>query len=112
IILLPQHLQKPFKDFIVDLSSVAQRHFECHVRGTQKPPKIFSSANATQTTISNLPKQKNRIENQLKPNKTRASAVMTPSMKHHTKLQVKTAITYAHYANETENTACKQTRRQ
>ncbi|POS83539.1 hypothetical protein EPUL_005161 [Erysiphe pulchra] len=95
IILLPQHLQKPFKDFVVDLSSVAQINIECHVRGTQKPPKIFSSANATQTTISNLSKQKNVIENQLKPNKTYASAVMTPSMKQHTKPQVKTEITYA-----------------
>ncbi|POS82641.1 hypothetical protein EPUL_005008 [Erysiphe pulchra] len=55
IILLPHYFQKPFKDFIVDLSSVAQRHFECHVR---------------------------------------ASVVMNPSMKQHTKPQEKTAITY------------------
>lgn len=108
--LLPQHLQKPFKDFIVDLSSVAQRPFECHVRGTQKPPKPFSSANATLTTISNILKQKNVIENQSKPNKTYASAVKTPSMKQHTKPQPTTAITNAQ--QKTENATGKQTRRQ
>ena len=42
-IVLPQHLQTNFHEFISDLTAVARRHFECHVRGTPRPPKPYST---------------------------------------------------------------------
>lgn len=50
--LLPPHLQKYFIYFITDLGSVAQKHFESHVRGSQKPPKPYSSSNYISTATS------------------------------------------------------------
>ncbi|KAI1004485.1 hypothetical protein K3495_g3727 [Podosphaera aphanis] len=47
---LPQHLQKPFRNFIADLSSVARRHFECHVRGSHRPPIPYSAISTVQAS--------------------------------------------------------------
>lgn len=39
--LLSQNLQKSFKELITYLSSVAQRQFESHVKGSQNPPNLL-----------------------------------------------------------------------
>lgn len=44
---LPQHLTKKFRDFVADLNSVARRHFECHVRGSPRPPEPYSATQST-----------------------------------------------------------------
>lgn len=46
--LLPQHLQNAFQSFIADLSTVARRHYECHVRGFQRPPKPYTILKSAQ----------------------------------------------------------------
>lgn len=38
---LPQHLYKPFREFVADLTSVARRHFDSHVRGSARPPHPY-----------------------------------------------------------------------
>ncbi|KAI0995494.1 hypothetical protein K3495_g12688 [Podosphaera aphanis] len=40
---LPRHLQKPFREFVADLTSMARRHFDSHVRGTTRPPHPYST---------------------------------------------------------------------
>ncbi|KHJ34080.1 hypothetical protein EV44_g3918 [Erysiphe necator] len=37
------HLHKPLNDFIVDLNAVARRHFDCHINGTERPPKPYTA---------------------------------------------------------------------
>ncbi|KAI0997822.1 hypothetical protein K3495_g10367 [Podosphaera aphanis] len=51
---LPQHLQKPFRNFVADLNMVARRHFECHIRGSPRPPLPYSSA-ATESKSASIP---------------------------------------------------------
>lgn len=47
---LPLHLKKKFREFVTDLNLVARRHFECHVRGSPRPPNPYLAAQAIQTT--------------------------------------------------------------
>ncbi|KHJ32501.1 hypothetical protein EV44_g4150 [Erysiphe necator] len=58
---LPQHLQRPFREFIKDLNSVAHKHFECHVRGHNRPPLPYSTSTKTEqsanTGLKPQPKQ-------------------------------------------------------
>ncbi|KAI1005042.1 hypothetical protein K3495_g3175 [Podosphaera aphanis] len=48
---LPQHLNKPFREFVADLNAVTRRHFESHVRGSPRPPKPYSSTQAASTLV-------------------------------------------------------------
>ena len=58
---IPNHLQKPFRDFVTDLSCIARRHFECHIRGSPRPPAPYSSVpnshpkNVAQATLAATP---------------------------------------------------------
>lgn len=51
---LPHHLIKVFREFIADLSMVAHRHFDRHVKGSPRPPPPYfcvfkqSTSNATE----------------------------------------------------------------
>ncbi|KAI0998427.1 hypothetical protein K3495_g9765 [Podosphaera aphanis] len=46
---LPQHLKKPFYNFVADFNSVARRHFDCHVRGSPRPPIPYSTGGLPQS---------------------------------------------------------------
>lgn len=46
---LPQHLKITFYNFVADLNPVARRHFDCHVRGSPRPPIPYSSSGLPQT---------------------------------------------------------------
>lgn len=40
---LPQHLNRPFREFIKDLKTVACRHFESYIRGLDRQPSPYYS---------------------------------------------------------------------
>ncbi|KAI0991974.1 hypothetical protein K3495_g16212, partial [Podosphaera aphanis] len=48
---LPQHLNRSFREFVADLNAVARRHFECHVRGSPRPPKPYTTVQNTNQMI-------------------------------------------------------------
>ncbi|KAI1003876.1 hypothetical protein K3495_g4337 [Podosphaera aphanis] len=51
---LPQHLRKPLRDFVVDLTSVAPRHYDSHVRGTIRPLHPYSTPQPGSTLPANI----------------------------------------------------------
>lgn len=79
-IVLPQHLQKTFREFITDLTAVARRHFESHVRGTNRPSKPYT----TENSFPNDPKTRNTAHHDVstKTQTTYSSAVKMPNQKY------------------------------
>jgi hypothetical protein len=49
---LPPHLRKTFSQLCHDLATVAQRHFESHIRGSPRPPLPYASARDLATPYS------------------------------------------------------------
>lgn len=60
-IVLPQHLQRNFREFITDLNAVARQHFESHVRGTSRP-FISHSVTSTINPSATTPQSKNKTQ--------------------------------------------------
>ncbi|KAI0996690.1 hypothetical protein K3495_g11495 [Podosphaera aphanis] len=78
---LPQHLKKRFRDFVADLNSVARRHFECHVRGSPRPPKPYTETQSIPIS-QQVPETNFMQASTTKPStkKLFAAVVATPSL--------------------------------
>ena len=90
--IFPQHLHKPYRDFIANLSVVARRHFECHIKGSQRPPIPYSTTKIFQTEIENPVKHKNVNDSQHKLVKSYVSIASTTSVKQHSQATKKSII--------------------
>ncbi|KAI1004397.1 hypothetical protein K3495_g3817 [Podosphaera aphanis] len=93
---LPQHLQKSFRNFIVDLSSVARRNFECHVRGSQRPPIPYSATSNVQASFVYPVEQKCANDSHPKHPKAYATVAMAPATKQHSQAPPRPVEAQAH----------------
>ncbi|KAI0995653.1 hypothetical protein K3495_g12526 [Podosphaera aphanis] len=93
---LPQHLQKSFRNFVADLNSVARRHLECHVRGSQRPPIPYSATSTVQASFVQPVKKKCANDSHPKRPKAYATVAMTPATKQHSQAPPRPVTAQAH----------------